>query len=305
MIQLYKRAQIDDDLWNRCVKQSFNSSVSGYTWYLDSVCANWSALIYNNYQAVLPLPVKTKLNIPYLLQPLFVKTLQIYSESEVSSELIDTFLDVIPSSIKLIDINLQLNEQLHRNDFIINSKLFQSLDLTVPYKKIASDYHKSVHRSLNKACKNNLSIIEPVSVKQVIELFKTNVSYKIKQLKAKDYVVLEMLMETAMQRQYALSMGVVNKDKQLIAAAFFMVSEREITFFNGSSNDEGKHSGAMFFLFDELFRRYATRKELFDFEGSSIKSIADFNKKFGAKDCVYLQIKKNRLPYLLKKLSGK
>jgi len=305
MIQLYKRAQIDDDLWNRCVKQSFNSSVSGYTWYLDIVCANWSALIYNNYQAVLPLPVKTKLNIPYILQPLFVKTLQIYSESEVSSELIDTFLDVIPSSIKLIDINLQINEKLQRNDFIIKSKLFQLLDLTVSYEKIALAYHKSVHRSLTKASKNNLSIAEAVSVKQVIELFKANVGYKIKQLKAKNYVVLEALMEKVRENQSGFSIGVINKDKQLVAAAFCLLSEKKISFFNGSSNDEGKHSGAMFFLFDELFKRYATRKVVFDFEGSSIKGINDFNRKFGAKDCVYLQIKKNRLPYLLKKLSGK
>jgi hypothetical protein len=305
MIQLYKRTEIDDALWNRCVKQAVNSSVSGYTWYLDIVCENWSALIWNNYQAILPLPVKTKLNIPYILQPLFIKSLNIYSESEVSLELTNAFLDAIPSKIKLIDINLQVNEQLQRNDFIVKSKLFQLLDLTVSYEKISLDYHKSVHRSLTKASKNNLSIVEAVSVKQVIELFKVNVGYKIKQLKAKNYVVLEALMERLGENQSGFSIGVINKDKQLVAAAFCILSEKEISFFNGSSNDEGKHSGAMFFLFDELFKRYATRKVVFDFEGSSIKSINDFNKKFGAKDCVYLQIKKNRLPYLLKKLSRK
>jgi len=305
MITFYKREQIDDNLWNNSVKNAIESSVAGYTWYLDIVCENWSALIWNDYQAVFPLPIKSKFKISYLLQPLFVKTLNIYSNREIPVTLVNEFLDAIPASVKLIDIKLNVSYRIDRVDFDIEHKPFQLLNLNVPYETIVLGYKENVRRNLNKAEKNCLSIVEHIPVKQVIEMFKANVGYKIKHLKAKNYNVLEVLMERAIEQQCGYTAGVINKDRELVAAAFFMFSEKDIFFFNGSSTQIGKTSGAIFFLFDHIFKKYATHKRVFDFEGSSIKGIADFNKKFGAKDCVYLHIKKNSLPYLLKKLSGK
>jgi hypothetical protein len=305
MVRFYKREQINDDLWNGCVNRAVRPSVKGYTWYLDIACKNWSALILNDYEAVLPLPVKSKLKISYLLQPLFIRLMNIYSDRDISAERINKFLDAIPSSIKLVDINLNVSDVVQRADFVIKTKPVQLLDLKVPYETIALGYKENVIRNLRKAKKNDLVIVEHITVTQVIEMFKTNVGYKIKDIKEKNYKVLKTLMDKVIQQQCGFTAGVFNKDKKLVAAAFFMLSEKDVSFFNGSSTPLGKTSGAMFFLFDHVFKKYATQKDIFDFEGSSIKGIADFNKNFGAKDYVYLHIKKNSLPYLLKKWSGK
>jgi len=165
-------------------------------------------------------------------------------------------------------------------------------------------YKENVIRNLRKAEKNDLVIVEHIPVAQVIEMFKTNVGPKLKNVKEKNYKVLKILMDKVVQQQCGFTTGVLNKDKQLVATAFFILSEKDISFF-GSSTPLGKTSGAMFFLFDHIFKRYATQKDIFDFEGSSIKGIADFNKRFGAKDYVYLHLKRNSLPFLLKKWSGK
>ena len=49
-------------------------------------------------------------------------------------------------------------------------------------------------------------------------------------------------------------------------------------------------------------RKNLTDEITFDFEGSNDKNLARFYKSFGSKECVYLQIKKNNLPFPLKLL---
>jgi hypothetical protein len=305
MIRLYERKQINGELWNKCVEQAFHSSVTGYTWYLDTACENWSALILNNYKAVLPLPIKSKFTIDYLLQPLFIKSLNIYSDNKPSVSLINAFLDAIPSSVKLIDFNLNLPDMIYHVGFEIIERPAQLLDINVPYEILEKNYKGNVHRNLQKAKENNLTIVDNVSVEQVVELFKSNVGHKITHLKTNDYNVLKKIMQQALFNQCGFSIGVTDKDKHLVAAAFLMQSTTSIYCFNESSNQAGKHSGAMFFLRDEIIKRYAKSKQQFDFEGSSLKGVADFNKQFGAKDCVYLQIKRNTLPYLVRKWINK
>ncbi len=78
-----------------------------------------------------------------------------------------------------------------------------------------------------------------------------------------------------------------------------------ILFFLGIANAHGKAEGAMYFMIDHIFKKYANTATIFDFGGSNVESIANFNKNFGAKDCVYLQVKKNSLPVIVKWISGK
>ena len=162
-----------------------------------------------------------------------------------------------------------------------------------------------MRRNLKKAQKNNLILVENVSVEQVVELLKINIGYKVKHLKASGYEVLKKVMKQTLHYQCGFTVGVIDENKQLLAATFCILSKNKIHCILESSTPVGKDSGAMFFMRDEIIKRYGKDKEAFDFEGSSIKGIADFNKSFGAKDCVYLHLKRNTLPYLLKKWSGK
>ena len=64
--------------------------------------------------------------------------------------------------------------------------------------------------------------------------------------------------------------------------------------------DNGKSKGAMHLLFDYFIRQNSGKHYLLDFGGSSVDSVARFYKNFGAKDCLYLQVKKNNLSRLVK-----
>jgi hypothetical protein len=61
-----------------------------------------------------------------------------------------------------------------------------------------------------------------------------------------------------------------------------------------------KKTGAMFFLINNFIREYARKKVTLDFEGSNLPGLARFYTGFGSEEYVYLQIKKNNLPKLIR-----
>ena len=53
-----KRSEVSDKKWDDCINHSANGHVFAYTWYLDIVCDDWQAVVADDYEAVLPLPIK-------------------------------------------------------------------------------------------------------------------------------------------------------------------------------------------------------------------------------------------------------
>ncbi len=305
MIQFVEHKNIDKKKWDDCIDQSFNHSVSAYSWYLDIACENWSAIILDDYEAVFPLSIKSKYNIKYLLQPLSIRCMGIYSKKILSEELVNNFFDTIPNTIKLIDFHLKENIPFNRVDFTISKRVVQILNLIQSYEIIKQSYNRSAHKNLRRAEKNNNVIIENVSPEKIAELYQTNIGSRVARLNSGHYLTIENLMKTAIKNDCGITIGVTNKKNEIIASAYFMKSKNKIYFSFGSANSEGKSTGAMYLMIDEIIRRYAQHIELLDFEGSDIEGIANFNRNFGAKDCVYLKIKKNTLPSIVKWISGK
>lgn len=59
-IQLLSQNQIDKTKWDICIDQAPNGLIYAYSWYLDTMAKNWDALVYNDYELVMPLTWKKK-----------------------------------------------------------------------------------------------------------------------------------------------------------------------------------------------------------------------------------------------------
>ena len=77
MIKRLKNHNIDKAKWDEVITQSDHPHVYLLSWYLDIISPGWEALIYEDYKYVVPLPVKTKWGIPYLIQPLYCQKIGI------------------------------------------------------------------------------------------------------------------------------------------------------------------------------------------------------------------------------------
>lgn len=71
MIKRLKNNQINKILWDQVITGSDDPYVYLLSWYLDTVTPGWECLVNENYRMVMPLPVKYKFGIPYLVQPPF------------------------------------------------------------------------------------------------------------------------------------------------------------------------------------------------------------------------------------------
>src|ERR1035437_183562 len=106
MFRYLRNREIDKKKWDECISNSINGLIYAQSWYLDIVVPRWDALIKNDYETLMPLPVKQKYGIPYLIQPKHVQQLGIFSMSTISEELVTNFLKQIPRKFMWRDFNL-------------------------------------------------------------------------------------------------------------------------------------------------------------------------------------------------------
>ena len=80
MIRYMQHHAIDRVKYDHCVRMDVKGLVYGFSWYLDTLTESWDALILNDYDAVWPLPVRTKWGLKYFFRPFAVQQLGIFSK---------------------------------------------------------------------------------------------------------------------------------------------------------------------------------------------------------------------------------
>ena len=300
MIKYLSNEQIDRRKWDEAIARSFNGIVYAYSWYLDIVSPKWDALVKDDYKSVMPLTWRKKYGITYLFQPFFTQQLGVFSTEKSGADLVQQFLEAIPEKFKFVEINLNtfnLSNSSNLSNFPIKKNSTHELDLIESYENLEKNYLQNLRRNLKKAASNNLHIAFNNQPKTVIKLFRENRGAVISKLKERDYNALIQLINQSAQRGKAHVITVVNAHNELCAGAFFIESNNKVIFLFSGLSEEGKAKGAMPFLIDSFIKQNAGKNITLDFEGSNDVNLARFYKSFGSKECVYPQVKINRLPF--------
>ncbi len=298
MIIFVEGKNINKKKWDACISKSVDASVFVYSWYLDVVCENWVALVLNDYEAVFPLAEKSKYKIEYLYQPFFSRYFGVYSQTKITENIVNEFLQAIPEKYKLMEFCLHEQNGLKAKGFEIKEKKYQLLDLKKSYEFLRENYSENARRNIKKAIKAGLIIRPDILPEKVVNLFRETKGNELEVFKAEDYKILIRLMNVCVENNKGQSVAIYD-GTELCAAGFFMFSDSRFVFLKSGVTDEGKAKGAMHLLFDYFVRENSGKHYELDFGGSSVDSVARFYKNFGAKDCVYLQVKKNTLPKIL------
>lgn len=299
MIQYLKHSQINKEKWDDCIVNSHNGIIYAYSDYLDIVSPGWEALIEGDYKKVMPLTRNKKYGIEYLYQPYLAQQLGVFSDEEISEAAVLKFLNAIPSKFKFIDIRLNQFNKVKSDDFKITESITCELDLNSSYEIISKKYAENTKRNIKKAWQNELVIQKGNRVKELIEIFKKTRGFQLKKIKENVYHTLELLINNCIQKKSGEVWEVTNKENKLIAGAFFIKSNAKVIFIFSSADNEAKEKGAMFLLIDRFIYANSNTNLTLDFEGSNLPDLARFYKGFSAKECVYLQVKKNKLPFIL------
>lgn len=295
-IRYVQRKDIDTQKWDHCVKNASCTLPYALSEFLDCTCSKqWAALVADNYQAVMPLPYKSKLGISYVFQPFLSQQLGIYAQESLSEHQVERFIQAIPHSFSYIDTFLNYtNPKQHRS-----TRCNLILSLNAPYNELQSHYSNNAKRNIQKAVKCNLSIEWDVDVNIALAFANMHIDTKPTMYPSECKDILLQFMNTASISKYMQWARVMQNNVCMAQYLLITYRDRIITLFVCIS-DEAKVNAAAFLMIDAIIQKYANTDTYLDFEGSEIPGVKRFYMQFNPNEQSYSHMKLNKLPLLLK-----
>ena len=291
-IQYVDHNQIDPTKWDSAILRSPHPLVYGLFEYLNAVCdSQWDALIYKDYEAVFPLPFKKKFGIKYLVQPVFCQQLGTFgSNVNVSTH---HFLSAIPK--RFLRVRLQLNPYFDQKNEVesiqtkpaeiiaSSGKLTTKTNMTIQLSQ-PLDYNKDCKKNLHRLAELPIEYkINAISIRDAIDTYRKAWGKQNPEIGDEHY----QLFANACTEKLSFTVTAHHqKEGDLLGAAIFLITpentKRSLHYVCAGPTETGKSIGVMHGIIDFVLNRYQGENMLFDFEGSSIASVASFYKKFGA-----------------------
>jgi hypothetical protein len=302
---------IDFQQWDNCLATACNSRPYGFSNMLNAACsAQWHGIILGDYEAVMPLPFNHKILITkQLYQPTLLQQLGIFYKNRLAPNEIQAFLNVAKQHFKYGTIHLN-SDNISENDSHL-SDLFQNnvltfrdnhtLNLHFTYENLHKNYNSGLRARLRQTQKNELKWNENVGFEDWLRIFR---QYQLPKISDMSPLIFDEIGNIILKiPENSKFLGVNDKNGTLIGTAFVVYSPQRITILLNAASDTGRKLAATHFLIDSLIQKYANTATILDFEGSSIPSIAEFNRSFGAQNEPYPIFKNNSLPFVEKCLS--
>lgn len=262
MIHHLRNSEIDRRLYDAVARQS--GRPYQLSWWLDTVSPGWEALIEDNYKAVMPLPVKQRYGLRYIVQPLFTQQLGLIGSTDI-----EAFVHAIP----YLSYDFNLNHDNH----YAGPRSIEHVNYIIRDRE---HYDQNAKRNIRQA---ERLTYEKLSAEQFMKLWR-------QYAKANDpnhNQLLEQLTAETERRDMAITGGAF-LGSELVAALFAVATEARIITLAPVSAPEGRAARAMFGLMDNLISRSEGR--IIDCEGSMIEGVARFYRSMGGREENYQRI---------------
>jgi hypothetical protein len=295
MKRFFKNNEIDRHAWDKCIDSSVQGLIYSQSWYLDLVSPGWCALVEEDYSRVMPLPLKKKYGIPYVMQPLYVQQLGVFSPSPVTAEELKTWIRAIPDQYLYVALNLNSLNETRDAGFPVRMNNNYLLSLDKDYLQTEAGYSANTRRNLQKAI--GLSINFDASADELISMKSGNTA---KGRRKVDPVFVKKFISAALEKGAGF-ICTARSDGKACASVFFLHYRNRLYYLIPVSDAVGKEKKAMFAIVDLIIQKFSGSRLILDFEGSNIPGLARFFEGFGAVNDPYPSLKINRFPFPLNK----
>ncbi|NDV47546.1 GNAT family N-acetyltransferase [Paludibacter sp. 221] len=288
-IKYLKHNEIDYVAWDESIASSHNALVYAQSWYLDIVSPGWEALVSSDYEYLMPLPVKRKYGIPFLVQPVLSQQLGIFSSQKIDEKILHGFIRKIP----YLSYHLNLNEGNKYSK--ATSYPNYVLDLNKGYEKLHWAYSKNTRRNISKATKIGIYVKSDISVEEFCDFY-----FSVEKSTAElNKELVHKLIENGYNRGAIELYAAFYPDGELIAALCLLKSEHRLIYLLPVSNAKGKQWSGMFLIVDEIIRDKSKTDVLLDFEGSRVSGVARFYRGFGSYNKPYYHVERLSIPRMM------
>ncbi|GGG65055.1 hypothetical protein [Epilithonimonas arachidiradicis] len=287
MIKRLSYQEIDFEKYNQCVENSIQKNFYCDKETLDFLCKNWELLVYNDYEAVMPIPFTKKLVFKVVDMPLFCQQLGVFSK-ENNTVINQKFLEYLNTNYNVI--NYQFN---HENRF---ESLTTKKNYIIPVQEYAFLRRKKYFKGRKST----------VKTAQYLEFKEVFISDEILEFTCDNFKGLEKQSDLDFFIKYLFFLKKSNKLKMF--GSYFENQLTNITILTADSksfsllgliNNEAlkEHNGASF-LIDRILQENIENKS-FNFMGGSIRGIEVFFKSFGSELQEYQVIQNSKKDIIL------
>jgi hypothetical protein len=297
-IRYIKGSEIDRYRWDRALFEAPNGNLFGSSVFLDTMTDGWDAVICGDYDAMLPLPVRSKWGIRYVHTIPFCGPFSIFGHGALEAGA-EAMLGAIPHNIVRCDINLWTgNAEL--TGWTSTSRVNHMLDLSEAYPVIRSRYHASTKNLLNRAMDAGFQLVStlPVSTQIIMAEKFGGTGHSVR----RELIRFDRLCQRWAEVGEVFSLVVSSTDGLPLSGGVFLRDAHRIHYLLGWSSREGRRQNASRFLIDHIIQLHAGHLLTLDFEGSDIPGVAQFFSSFGAVPKHYQLLRRDILPMPLRSI---
>jgi len=292
-IQILPSHHIDKLKWDDCIRRSSNAVIYAYSYYLDAMCENWSGIIHNDYETVMPVPWKKKFGIAYSYQVPFVQQLGFFPGQ--NSRAGESLLTRLTKAWKYGDYSFNFqntiaaSEQKTCTNYII--------DLSQSYENISVHYNDYLRAFLRKSKDELLAYNTDTDIEGAVFLYKQFYGKRFSHVREKDFTNFCSLCFRLQEKGQVLIRKVTDAENRLMAIVLILKDEKRMYNIINVITEEGRKKEANLFLYDCIVREFSGSRLIFDFEGSDLPGVKFFYEKFNPLNQPFIKIHYNHLPF--------
>jgi len=232
-IKKLKRDAIDDDKWDKCVRQSSNGVVFAFTWYLDISCDEWEGIILNDYDAIIPLPIKQHFVINnYVALPHWIPHLGVINKNPISN---DETLDLL-NQVPYLNVTLTLNAHNKLPEKVaaqLKHVRYHVLDLILSLEKMEHRFLPEIKALMQLYHEKQITVIRSLNPKEYCDFLRQE-----NDLSDKKVDTLIKLISFALRYKSAGTYAAYNVHNEMIAEAFIVKSNSCLSLINYASRSD-------------------------------------------------------------------
>ncbi|MBI2967127.1 MAG: hypothetical protein HYY40_04855 [Bacteroidetes bacterium] len=312
--QIFNNRELNKNEWDDFIQKSTQGSPFTLSWFMDIVESDWHAIILTNkneWQAVMPIQLKSKFLMRYSLQPLFTKYWgillrdtnfkNVYEEYHWKKKTVKKIIEEIPGNIRsfsyLFSPDFDYPMPFHWKKYEMHVRYTYIIDLSQPLIEIENNFKRTVSAYIRRSTRDNIAITEESNMQKMMVLLERNRQAGedfAKEITDHKVIFEKILSESRSQgKQYCITSR--DPDNNLLCGAIFLDFRDTRYYFLGLVDPKYRKSDHMNRIIYEGIRTAPSRIRYFDFFGSMIEGVETFIRSFGARPVPYLQISKTNL----------
>ena len=294
MIKEIRHHNIDFKKYEEFLSKSCQNADYAQKEFLNIVAGkNWSILVYNDNEAIMPIYWSTHFGIRFIMMPRLCQQLGVFSEKDVP-EINQKFYDFLCQHFYVAFYAFNKDNQF---DYTLKQKKSYFIGKNL-YDEVRKKYSSHRRRNVRMTDKisDSVKISDKIDLDNWKNLFFENIKggYAFKEKKMY-WKLLIQLKEKNLLEVLALEF---NHKKQSLGCFYKGKNKYYLGIF---VNDHPlEYSGIPSILIDQFLQKHIEKKG-FDFMGSSIKNVAEFNERFGS-SCYHFSVIENSKKELLQQI---